>query len=50
MSGLEWVRVTESVECLRLLSHAEKNRMVAFTNMNVNSSRSHTMLMVRIEK
>ena len=50
VSGLEWVRVQEPSECLRLLAHAEKNRVVGLTNLNVNSSRSHTMLMVRIEK
>ncbi len=50
VSGLEWVKVTEASECLRLLAHAEKNRVVAFTNLNVNSSRSHSMLMVRIDK
>jgi hypothetical protein len=38
------------LECLRVLNYAEKNRAVAFTNINAHSSRSHSMLMVRIEK
>ncbi|KAM3135862.1 hypothetical protein pb186bvf_011991 [Paramecium bursaria] len=50
LSGLEWVDVENTQECLQLLAFAEKNRVVAFTNLNAHSSRSHTMLMVRVER
>lgn len=50
VSGLEWVGVDGPLECLRVLSYAEKNRIVAFTNLNAHSSRSHSILMVRVER
>ena len=49
VSGLEWVGVDGPLECLRVLSYAEKNRIVAFTTLNAHSSRSHSILMVRVE-
>lgn len=50
VSGLEWVGVDGPLECLRVLGHAEKNRVIAFTNLNAHSSRSHSILMVRVER
>jgi len=31
LSGLEWVSVDGPLECLKVLSYAEKNRIIAFT-------------------
>lgn len=50
ISGLEWISVEGPLECLKVLSYAEKNRIMGFTNLNAHSSRSHSMLMVKIEK
>lgn len=32
------------------MNFAEKNKVVAFTNLNAHSSRSHSMLVIKIEK
>ena len=50
ISGLDWVNVDGPLECLRVIGFAEKNRISAFTSLNAHSSRSHSMLMVRVEK
>jgi len=50
VSGLDWVCVDGPLECLRVLGHAEKNRVIAFTNLNAHSSRSHSIMMVRVER
>jgi hypothetical protein len=50
VAGLEWVAVDGPLECLRVVGHAEKNRVIAFTNLNAHSSRSHSIMMVRVER
>lgn len=32
------------------MNFAEKNRVVAFTSLNAHSSRSHSMLIIKVEK
>ena len=34
ISGLEWVGVEGPLECLKVLSFAEKNRIIAFTKLS----------------
>ncbi|CAD8095340.1 unnamed protein product [Paramecium sonneborni] len=50
VSGLEWMEVESPQECLSIMNFAEKNKVVAFTNLNAHSSRSHSMLVIKVEK
>lgn len=50
LAGLHWSDVTSVSECMNLLALGDKNRNVASTNMNANSSRSHAVYMVKLEK
>lgn len=47
--GLTEIEVCSVEEVLTLMSEGEKNRTVASTKMNTNSSRSHLLLMLRVE-
>jgi hypothetical protein len=49
-SGLAWMDVFTVEDCMNFLSMGDKNRSIAFTNMNAQSSRSHAVFMVKIEK
>jgi len=48
ITGLAWVPVRNPNECLQIVANAKKNRAVAFTNLNPHSSRSDTILMVKL--
>ena len=50
IDGVKWIRVSNVSECYELIINAEKNRKTFSTKMNVNSSRSHALLIARIEK
>ncbi|CAD8201731.1 unnamed protein product [Paramecium octaurelia] len=50
ISGLEWLKVASPQECLKIINLAEKNKVVAFTNLNAHSSRSHSILIIKLEK
>ncbi|CAD8189657.1 unnamed protein product [Paramecium pentaurelia] len=50
ISGLEWLKVVSPQECLKIINLAEKNKVVAFTNLNAHSSRSHSILIIKLEK
>ncbi|CAK90171.1 unnamed protein product (macronuclear) [Paramecium tetraurelia] len=50
VSGLEWMEVESPQECLSIMNFAEKNKVVAFTNLNAHSSRSHSMLVIKVDK
>ena len=50
LSGISWIDVTNTAECMNILATGDRNRSVASTNMNSNSSRSHAVYMVKIEK
>jgi hypothetical protein len=50
LAGLHWSDVSSVSDCMNLLALGDKNRNVASTSMNANSSRSHAVYMVKIEK
>ena len=50
IEGVKWIKVSNVNECCELIIKAEKNRKTFSTKMNVNSSRSHALLIARIEK
>eukprot|EP00357_Protocruzia_adherens_P036313 CAMPEP_0115038492 /NCGR_PEP_ID=MMETSP0216-20121206/43441_1 /TAXON_ID=223996 /ORGANISM="Protocruzia adherens, Strain Boccale" /LENGTH=122 /DNA_ID=CAMNT_0002418903 /DNA_START=207 /DNA_END=571 /DNA_ORIENTATION=- len=50
VSGVCWVQVTNEDECVELLKIGDKNRSTAFTKLNAHSSRSHAVLLVKIER
>lgn len=50
LSGITWVDVHSVTDCMSLLVTGDKNRNVASTSMNLTSSRSHAVFMVKIEK
>lgn len=50
LSGINWVDVTSATECMNLLAIGDRNRNVASTSMNMSSSRSHAVYMVKIER
>ena len=45
-----WINVKNEKECKEAFQRGEKNRMIESTETNDYSSRSHTILMIRIEK
>lgn len=49
MKNLSWVIVQDFQECMNLLKLGELNRSYAQTNMNHQSSRSHTVYRLFIE-
>ncbi|OMJ91670.1 hypothetical protein SteCoe_5697 [Stentor coeruleus] len=50
LSGINWVDVTSATDCMNLLAVGDRNRNVASTSMNMSSSRSHAVYMVKIER
>ena len=50
MENILWVAVNSVADCRKLFSVGEKNRATASTNMNAHSSRSHAIMIVKIEK
>ena len=45
-----WIKIRNSKEFEEVFKKGEKNRITECTKMNANSSRSHALLIVRIEK
>jgi len=50
LEGVEWIKVCNEIECRNVFATGEKNRITASTKMNSHSSRSHAILIVKIEK
>ncbi|CAD8110627.1 unnamed protein product [Paramecium sonneborni] len=50
VSGLKWLTVESPSECLKIINQAEKNKVIAFTNLNAHSSRSHSILIIKLDK
>ncbi len=50
MEGVQWIQVKSKEECKKVFTIGEKNRAVGATKSNINSSRSHAILIVRLEK
>jgi kinesin family protein 5 len=50
LEGVTWVQVTNPQGCKEVFERGEKNRITASTKMNEYSSRSHAILIVKIEK
>ena len=45
-----WIPVKNVKQAMRVFKNGEQNRATAFTNLNAHSSRSHAVLLVKIEK
>lgn len=50
VEGATWVTVTDAAQCLAVLASGSRNRAVAATLMNAQSSRSHAIFMLRVER
>jgi len=50
VEGLTWLEVGNTVECMKILLTSEENRKYGSTKSNTHSSRSHTVLMIKVEK
>lgn len=50
LTGSTWKSVHTLSDCMNLLSLGNNNRNSAFTSMNAQSSRSHAVFLVRVEK
>ena len=50
LTGNTWKSVHSLSDCMSLLKLGDQNRNSAFTSMNAQSSRSHAVFMVKIEK
>jgi kinesin family protein 5 len=50
IEGAACFPVTNVQECLKALEHGNTNRAVASTTMNAHSSRSHAVIILRIER
>ena len=50
LEGVEWLKVKSTHDCEEAFKRGEKNRVTAFTKMNAHSSRSHAILIAKIEK
>ena len=50
VSGVLWVPVKNVQQSMKVFSLGEKNRSTSFTKLNAHSSRSHAVLMVKIER
>jgi hypothetical protein len=50
VSGLVEIEVSDVDHCLEIMQRGERNRVVRQTNMNVKSSRSHTLYQLIIEE
>ena len=45
-----WIKVTNTSQCAEAFKNGEKNRVTECTKMNAHSSRSHALLIAKIEK
>ena len=50
LEGVTWVKINNTSEFVDLFTKCEKNRTTESTTMNKNSSRSHAILIAKIEK
>ena len=50
LEGVQWVRCSSPDECAEIFHMGEKNRATESTRMNAHSSRSHAILILRIER
>ena len=50
LDGVQWVKCSSPEECAELFHVGEKNRATESTKMNAHSSRSHAILIVRVER
>ena len=50
LEGVQWVRCSSPDECEEIFHMGEKNRATESTKMNAHSSRSHAILILRIER
>ena len=50
LEGVQWVRCSSPSECAEIFHMGEKNRATESTKMNAHSSRSHAILILRIER
>ena len=50
LEGVQWVRCSSPNECAEIFHMGEKNRATGSTKMNEHSSRSHAILILRIER
>ena len=50
LEGVQWIKVKSTNQCVEAFISGEKNRATAFTKMNAHSSRSHALLIAKIEK
>lgn len=50
VTGVSWIPAGSVEQCMNIFDIGEKNRAVAFTALNAHSSRSHTVLMIKVEK
>ena len=49
LKGVKWVKVSNFEDSIKLLKEIEKNKVVEYTYMNEKSSRSHTIVMIKLE-
>ena len=50
LEGVQWVRCSSPEECAEIFHMGERNRATESTRMNAHSSRSHAILIIRIER
>ena len=50
LEGVQWIQVNSTTECSKIFKIGEKNRVTESTMMNTYSSRSHAILIAKIEK
>ena len=50
LEGVQWVKINNTTEAAQIFHIGEKNRVSASTLMNAHSSRSHAILIAKIEK
>ena len=49
LEGIQWIKCNSPEECYEVFHSGEKNRNTESTKMNAHSSRSHAILILRIE-
>jgi len=50
ITGVSWIPAGSVEQCMNISSIGEKNRAVALTALNAHSSRSHAVLMIKVER
>ena len=50
LEGVQWIQVNSTLDCSKVFKIGEKNRITESTMMNTYSSRSHAILIAKIEK